>query len=231
MDENLHKDHRKRVREEFLRNGFDDNTPVHKILELLLFYAIPRKDTNEIAHMLENRFHSLAGILDAPIEQLTEVPGVGESAAILLKLIMPIARRYQADKNEKNARYSSIDDICKFLMNQYFGYNKEVFSISSFSANGKMLGYDVLRVGNIAEVSISTREIIEIVLKYHAVCVVIAHNHPGGTALPSDEDVAVTETIGSALNHINVKLLDHIIIAGDDYVSMAQSRCYQYIFG
>lgn len=231
MGENIHSGHRERVKRDFLENGFNETTPPHKIIEMLLFYSIPRKDTNETAHELLNRFGSVSGILDASVEQLTEVPGVNINTAALIKLIIPIARIYKNDKSTAAEKFESIDGLCDYLMNKYFGYAREVFTVLSLTAGGKLIGCDVLSEGNISEVNISTREVIETVLKRRAACAVIAHNHPDGVALPSREDIDVTETVKSALSHINVKLLDHIIIAGDDYVSMAQSKCFKYIFG
>ncbi len=230
MEESVHSGHRERVRQDFLKNGFNEDTPPHKIIEMLLFYSIPRKDTNVTAHELLNRFGSIAGIIDAPVEQLVKVPGVSMNTAALIKLIMPIARRYLSDKSANVDKYTNIDDICRYLMGRYAGFNKEVFSVTSFSGSGRMLGFDILSTGSISEVNISTREVIETVLKRQAVCVIIAHNHPGGVAVPSKDDVDVTENIKSALNHISVRLLDHIVIAGDDYVSMAQSRIFKYLF-
>ena len=93
-----------------------------------------------------------------------------------------------------------------------------------------MLGFDVLGEGNVSEVNVSTREVVETVLKRQAVCVIIAHNHPDGVAIPSEEDIVITKNIKSALSHINIRLIDHIVICGDDYVSMAQSRLYKGIF-
>ena len=94
---NPHNGHRKRVKEEFLKNGLD-NLPAHRVLEILLFYAIPQKDTNELAHRLEDRFGSLARVLDAPYEELLTVNGVGDNTAVLLRLISSMARRYYLDK-------------------------------------------------------------------------------------------------------------------------------------
>ncbi|MGN0451350.1 MAG: RadC family protein, partial [Acutalibacteraceae bacterium] len=226
----IHDGHRERVKEEFLKNGFNESTPPHKVIEMLLFYSIPRKDTNDLAHLLVNRFGSISGILDAPVEQLTEVKGISLNTAILIKLIISVARIYRSEKSKKIDGYTNHDDVCKFIVSRYFGYTKEVFSVTSFSGNGSILGFDILGEGNISEVNVSTREVIETVLKRQAVCAIIAHNHPSGTAVPSDEDIAVTRNIQSALSHINVKLLDHIVICGDDYVSMAQSRLFMKIF-
>lgn len=230
MGDGIHDGHRERVKEEFLKNGFNESTPPHKVIEMLLFYSIPRKDTNDLAHLLVNRFGSISGILDAPVEQLTEVKGISLNTAILIKLIISIARIYRSEKSKKIDGYTNHDDVCKYIMSRYFGYTKEVFSVTSFSGNGNILGFDILGEGNISEVNVSTREVIETVLKRQAVCAIIAHNHPNGTAVPSEEDIAVTKNIQSALSHINVKLLDHIVISGDDYVSMAQSRLFMKIF-
>lgn len=230
MEENVHSGHRERVRREFLKNGFDEDTPPHKIMEMLLFYSIPRKDTNEIAHELVSRFGSIAGIIDAPVDELVKVNGVNTNTAALIKLIMPVARRYMFDKKRNTHKYSNIDEVGNYLLSRYIGYSKEVFSITSFSGSGSILGFDILSEGDVAEVSISTRTVIEAVLKRQAVCAIIAHNHPDGVAVPSDNDIAVTENIKNALAHINVRLLDHLIIADGDYVSMAQSRLYKNIF-
>lgn len=230
MGKGIHDGHRERVKQEFLKNGFNENTPPHKILEMLLFYGIARKDTNEIAHDLINRFGSVSGVFEAPVEELVKVNGVSLHTASLLKLMIPIIRCYVAEKNEKKINYSNIDDVCDFLLQQYISYTKEVFSVVSFSGSGRMLGFDVLGEGNVSEVNISIREVVETVLKRKAVCVVIAHNHPDGVAVPSREDVAVTRNIKNALSHINIKLVDHIVIGGDDYVSLAQSRLFCDIF-
>ncbi|MGN0493169.1 MAG: RadC family protein [Acutalibacteraceae bacterium] len=230
MGDGVHDGHRERVKQEFLKNGFDESTPPHKIMEMLLFYSIPRKDTNEIAHELLNRFGSISGILDAPANQLTEIKGVSLNTVALLKLVISVARIYRTEKSEKQGRFNNLDEVCDYILSRYFGYTNEVFSVISFSGNGRILGFDILGEGNVSEVNVSTREIIETALNRQAVSVIIAHNHPSGTAVPSEEDIAVTKNIQSALSHINVKLLDHIVICGDDYVSMAQSRLFRKIF-
>ena len=230
MAKSVHSGHRDRVRDEFLFKGISESTPPHKVVEYILFHSIPQKDTNETAHALLERFGSISGILDAPAEQLMRVKGISKVSVSLLKLILPVARIYSSEKNSADKVLKDIDDISQYLLGKYFGYEKEVFSMLSLNASGKVLGYDVLSSGNVSEVTVSVRDIVEVVLKRRAVCVAIAHNHPGGVALPSEEDIKITELIDRTLKNINAKLLDHVIIAGDDYVSMAQSRCFDYIF-
>lgn len=230
MQDNPHEGHRRRVREEFLANGFGENTPPHKFLEMLLFYSIPRKDTNVLAHKLLERFGSLAGVLDASAEELEKIPGITENTAALLKLIVPTARKYQSDKCEIKNRYESIDDICEFLLSKYFGFNEEVFAVTSLSLNGRILGFDILSSGSPFSVAVSSRSVVETALRRNAACVIISHNHPGSSALPSSEDIQVTALLKEALAHVNVRLSDHIIIADGDYVSLAHSRGLEEIF-
>ena len=120
MEKGVHDGHRQRLKEEFLAKGFDENTPPHKIMEMLLFYSIPRKDTNEIAHNLVNRFGgTVSGVLDASVEELVKVDGVSHHTAALIKLMVPIVRCYLTEKNEKKNIYSNIDEVCDFLVQKY----------------------------------------------------------------------------------------------------------------
>lgn len=230
MTENLHYGHRKRVKEKFEQHGFDESTPEHEVLEMLLFYSIPRRDTNVIAHSLINRFGSLCGVLEAPKEELVEVDGISENSALLIKLMLPIAHIYSSKKCSCEKCFKSIEQIGDFLLNKYFAYTDEVFSVISVDASGQLLGYDVVERGNLRAVGIPVRKLIETVIKRKSPGIIIAHNHPSGIALPSEYDVKTTIQIMQAMRHIDVKLLDHFIIANGDYVSMAQSRRYDDIF-
>lgn len=230
QNQNPHKDHRDRVRKEFLQNGFSDFTPAHKIIEMLLFYSIPRKDTNELAHSLLDCFGSLSAMLEAPYEELMKVPGVGENTAALIKLILPICRMYQNDKNKNTNCFNSIDSIGEYLLKKYFGFSEEVFAITTFNSKGGIIAFDILNSGDVSSVGVTTRNVIETVIKRKAVTAVISHNHPNGNALPSKSDIEMTERLSKALSHISVKLLDHIIIADNDFVSLVQSQAYSYIF-
>ena len=231
IDENLHKDHRKRVKEEFFRNGFDHKTPPHKVLELLLFYCIGRKDTNPLAHKLINRYHTLSGVLDAPVKELITFNGLTESNVGLLKMIMPIARIYQYEKIMKEPKFRDIDDIGNFLLHEYAGIFDESVAILCLNSSGKVLDFDFISEGDPSSVGLSIRDVIRVAMNSGCTTVVLAHNHPSGIALPSAADVKITEQVAQALNHINVHLLDHIIIADDDYVSMRSSSEYNKIFG
>ncbi len=230
MSENKHEGHRERVRRDFLENGFSETTPPHKILEMLLFYSIPRRDTNEIAHELINTFGSIQGVFDAPIDQLLKVKGITENTVALLKMILPIASIYRAEKVNHDKNFTSTNQIGDYLLEKYLCYTKETVAITSFNGKGQILGFDVLAEGDSSSAELSIRKILEIVMKRNPVCVVLSHNHPSGFAIPSNEDLALTNKLFTLLANINVRLLDHIIIANNDYVSLAQSRNYKAIF-
>ncbi len=229
MAENLHAKHRERVRKEFLANGFDIDTPPHKMLEMLLFYSIPRKDTNEIAHKLLNEFGSVSAVLEAPPRELMKIDGVGENTVALFKLIMPIARKYLAEKKDRK-EIKTLNELCDFVHARHFGYDREVFCMTSLDNAGKILAFDKICEGDIAVVGVPLRDVIETILKRKASAIVISHNHPTGQAVPSPEDVEATKLVARAVANIGVKLLDHIVVVPDDYVSMVQSKQFFSIF-
>lgn len=232
MQKNVHAGHRDRVKKEFIENkfSFSQNTPPHKVLELLLFFCVRQADTNPLAHQLLERYQSIAGVLDAPVGELITYDGLTESNVILLKMIMPLARIYRSDKQNLNSCFRNVSEIGDFLLDPYMGLCEERLSILSLDGNCRKLSFDFISTGDMSSVGVSTRDIIQLTLKTGATCVVMAHNHPGGIALPSGADVAITEMVSTALSHIGVKLVDHIIIANDDYISMMQSKQYKYLF-
>lgn len=231
MARELHKDHRKRVREEFLANGFSEATPPHKILEMLLFYSIPRADTNETAHLLLKQFGSFDKVIDAPVEELKKVNGVGENTAVLLKLIADVTRLYMKEKTDLGRKkFYSLDEVGDFLTTRYIGRTKETFAVTSFDNQGSMLGFDIIAEGEVGEVSISLRNLVETAIKRNAAYVILSHNHPGGQAVPSNRDIETTTKICEVLRNINIAVLDHIILCDNDYVSLLISDSYKHLF-
>lgn len=230
MNKNVHEGHRERVRQEFLQYGFSENTPPHKILELLLFYCVQRADTNPIAHELIDRYGSVAGVLDAPTQELASFKGLSERSAVLLKLIMPTARRYLYDKSEQKPTFCSLDAIGKYVLSRYLGETKEKTGIMCLDTKGSLLCFRFLSEGDIASVGISMRDLAKTALNCGATAVVLCHNHPNGIAIPSDSDVTVTKNASETLSKIGVQLIDHIVVSDTDFVSMAQSEQYGHIF-
>lgn len=230
MDKNLHDGHRDRIRDEFLQHGFDQNTPPHKVLEILLFYCVQRSDTNPIAHELINKYGSVAGVLDAPVEELAAFKGLSKRSAVLLKLIMPIARRYIYDKSEQRPTFTSLDSIGKYMLSRFLGETQERLAVLCLDAKGCLLDFSFVGKGDISSVGLSQRDLVKQVINCNATAAVLCHNHPNGIAVPSDSDVSLTKDAADTLCKIGVQLIDHIIIGDTDFVSMAQSEKYGYIF-
>lgn len=230
MKDNPHKGHRDRLREEFLSHSGSAKMPNHKLLEMLLFYGIPQRDTNELAHNLINTFGSLHAVFEADVIDLAKIKGMTKNAACLIKLILPIAKSYILDKYNDESYLRTTEEIGNFILARFFAAHKEQCAILCLNHMGRVLAYDILSEGDIDSVGISVRSIIEKTLQTGATSIVIAHNHPGGIALPSQSDVRMTEAIADALRTVSVKFIDHLIIAGDDYVSMASTTEYKEIF-
>ncbi len=227
---NCHTGHRKRVRDEFIAKGFDKNTPPHKILEMLLFYSVPQVDTNITAHNLINRFKSLNGVFSADINDLKSVAGIGENSAVLIKLVSSIMNVCACEKNRMVVDFATTDDIGEYLLREYIGINVEKLGVLCIDTIGRKLDFEFVAEGNITAVGISSRDIIRVAVNAGATNVVLCHNHPNGVALPSNADEEVTKFLADTLSPVGIRILDHIIISGNDYISMAQSQNYSYIF-
>ena len=218
----VHKGHRERLKARFLETGLDSFTDV-QALELLLFYAIPRKDTNPIAHALLDRFGSLSQVLDAPLEALKKVPGISDHSASLLRLVTELARFYQVDSAQRTEVLTSLDACGRYLVPRFFGRKVETVFLLCLDAKCKVLCCREIGEGSVNAASISVRKVVEAALSANATSVVLAHNHPSGVALPSADDVQTTRRIAAALSAVEVKLIDHIVVAEGDFISMAQS--------
>lgn len=217
-----HDGHRERLKRRFLEHGLDNFNDLNAI-ELLLFYAIPRQDTNELAHRLLDRFGSLAGVLEATPEELLQVKGIGENALTLLKLIPQMDRRYQMSKNADQKRIRSSEDAGKVLVPRFRYAREEVVYLLSLDSRNLLIACDEMGRGTLGEASISVRSIVETALKRNAAAVILSHNHVDGFAIPSKADQLATRQIRDALTLVGITLSDHIIVAGDDFVSFSDS--------
>ena len=218
----IHKEHRQRMRERFLAEGLDHFTE-YQVLELMLFYVIPRRDTNPIAHALIDRFGSLSQVLEAPVEELEKVDGIGPNAALLLNLITAVARYYAVNRTEKQKILRTIEDCGDYLKSFFVGRRSEMVYLLCLDAKCKVLGCREVGEGSVNSANVPLRRVVEIALGLNASSVVLAHNHPSGLALPSGEDIATTQRVAAALSAVDVHLVDHIIVADDDFVSLVQT--------
>ena len=226
---NLHENHRERVKRRFLQSGLDDFDS-HNILELLLFFSIARKDTNETAHQLIEEFGSLSGVCDAPYEELLKVPGIGESSAALLKLIPGLCRRYLEDKCSHISVINSTKLAGTYLLSKFVGVTQERIILMCLDAKCRLLSCATVYEGSVNAAEVNIRCLVEQTIRSNASSVIISHNHPGGVALPSPEDIVTTKRIIEAMRMISVHVVDHIIVADDDYVSLADSAQYTGLF-
>lgn len=230
MSENIHEGHRERLKEEIISADISEAKSPVKLLEMLLFYGIPQKDTAVIAHELIRRFGDFSGVLEASIDDLVAVKGMTRNAASLIKLMRPVGRTYVLAKFKHKEVLTTRDDIGDYILTQYFAIDRECLSLLCLNRLGKILSFEILMTGSVDSVGLSMRSVLERVIKSEATAVVIAHNHPGGIALPSPQDIEITRQIAAALATISVSFVDHIIVADEDYVSMALSSEFGYIF-
>ena len=218
----VHDGHRNRLKTRFISqglSGFED----HNVLELLLFYSIPRSDTNEIAHRLLNQFKTLSGVFDAPVEELCKIKGVSTHTATLIKLIPELTAVYNTDKTKDIKIVSSTKEAGSFFVPRVYGKKNEEVHALFLDDKKKVIRCDKLFEGTVNSTPITVKKVVAAAVNTNATSVVIAHNHPGGVALPSRADMIATEKIYKALKLINIELCDHIIVADDDFVSMADS--------
>lgn len=228
-EKGLHEGHRKRVKNRFITEGLDKFQD-HQILELLLFYAIPRKDTNEIAHALLNKFRSLSGVMDAPIQVLQE-NGLSENAAVLLKLIPAVCSSYMKDKYTSSNKYQiTQENIGEFILPFFVGADSEQVLLMLFDAKGNLRYCDIVSRGSINASDVSIKKIVNIAAKFNMSSAVIAHNHPSGIPIPSKVDISTTIKLKDSLRAVGIILLDHIIVADMTYTSMANTEEYEDIF-
>ncbi len=221
----IHEGHRARLKNRFRQEGLDHFDELY-VLELLLYYCIPRKDTNPIAHRLLDHFGSITAVLDASAEELEKVEGVSKATSTFLSLITDVGRYYNTRKKKPGDILHKLDQCGDYLAPHFFGCSIEVVYLLCLDAKGKVLWCNKIGEGSINSASIPVRRVVEIALGVKATTVVLAHNHPSGLALPSADDVQTTYRIAAALNAVDVVLADHIVVSQDDYVSMVQSNYY-----
>ena len=217
---------RQRLKERFLRDGLD-HFEEHQVLELLLFYGIPQRDTNEIAHELIRKFGSLSKVLEATPEELSEVKYVGDNVTTLFQLITAVARYYQVNCAMREEILTSIDACGRYLVPFFYERQNETVFLLCLDAKCKVLSCEKVGEGSVNSAGVPVRKIVELALKANATSVILAHNHPSGLAIPSGEDIQTTRRVAMALDAVEIGLVDHIIVADSDWVSLSQSGLYR----
>lgn len=221
----LHAGHRARVKEEFRKQGLE-HFPRHRVLELLLFYTMRRSDTNPVAHRLMDRFGSLSGVFDAPIELLQEVEGVGLESATLIKLVPELLRAYLDDKADVKHMIKSCEDAKEYVRHKFLGEEQECVLLVCLAANGRMLHSSWISRGTRQSVELSPAVVVRTALRCGAVKALLAHNHPDGLCNPSSRDLRTTSILYDELARVGVELTDHIIVAPGGVYSMVEQGMF-----
>ena len=227
-----HEGHRQRLKKRFVRDGFEHFEP-HNILEMALFYTSPRQDTNGLAHDLIARFGSLASVCDAPYDVLRGVPGVGEETAVFLKMIPEFARMYTQSRQSPKAVLMTPEEAVAFFEPRFIGRTNEVFMAAFVNGRGELIAADILSEGDDTAVVMDVMAVTRRAFLLNAAAVIAAHNHPHGFAVPSAQDVAMTDKLAASLNAMGIRLCDHIIFSREDHIRMSRvktARRDYYVF-
>ena len=220
--ENPHAGHRQRLKDRFVQEGGLEHFELHNVLEILLFFGIPQKDTNEIAHELIHTFGSFPQVFLADVEQLAAVKGMTRNAAILIKLVPEVYRKFIEESKEKDEILDTTDKIREYLIPKFTGRSEEVVYLLCMNNACKLLRAEIIAKGGKSMAHVDLRKVAEVVLQCGAVSIVLAHNHPHGIARPSTQDIETTRKMQKVLSQLNIEFLDHFVIAGDTAVSMME---------
>ena len=215
----IHDGHRARIRQRFREQGLSGFAE-HEVLELLLTFSIARKDVNPLAHELIAQFGSLSAVLEADESELLRVSGVGENTAALLSLMPELFGVYQRSSMGERPRVGNLNEAKAYCRSLFFGSHEEMVYMICLDQRGHVIHPALLRRGTVDEVMIYPREVVETAIRYHAHAVLLTHNHPSGTVEPSQADISITARICTALEAIDIPMVDHLILGRDSVYSM-----------
>ena len=219
--DSTHNGHRERMRERFLQTEFD-GFEEHQILEMLLYYVYPRNDTNPMAHKLLDKIGTISDVLDSPIDVLMDA-GLTKNGATFLSMLPHISRIYLDDKNNNRNKIIDFSNLGEYFAHKFVGRKEENLILLLADAKGKEIFCGVVATGSFYASEAPLRRIVDLALRYNAATAVIAHNHPSGVAMPSKGDIKATTDVANALSYVGVKLIDHIIVADCDYISLYET--------
>lgn len=214
--------HRKRLRERFERSGFDGFHD-HEVLELLLSGVIPRRTLKPIAKELLDRFKSLSAVLDAPIEYLRKVTGIGPQAAVMIASIPRLLDRYQQDRWSNRTTFTSTGEAVSYLSARLGTERHEIFCVLALNSRNGLIAAEDIQRGTVNRAAVYPRLVVEASLKHRATALILSHNHPGGDPNPSAADRQLTRRLKRILGDLDISVHDHIIIAGPTYYSFAEN--------
>ncbi len=212
--------HYSRLRQRFLLGGIDGFLD-YEVVELLLKLADNRRDQKITAKLLLNTFKSLRGVLEASPEQLKKIKGIGDANIFGLKLVQSVARRYLKEQIIGENYIQSSENVLDYLRHNLRDRGREVFLVVLLNGRNQVLDIVELFEGTLTTSAVYPREVIKLILEKDAAAVIFVHNHPSGNPKPSKDDQNLTQKLKAACATIDVQLHDHLIIAGNEYTSMA----------
>lgn len=219
-NKSIHSGHRERMRSRLLQSGIDSFQD-HELIEMLLYYIQPRGDTNEKAHKLLNEFGSLSMLINADSADLQRRCQINENGAVFFTIVKEILRRFDSERWKPKKLIDSSDiagEYAKFLLSHE---KIECFYVMCLDSQSRLISSALISMGTVNETHVYTRSIVEAAIKFNARSIILAHNHPGGSLMPTSSDVETTVNIIKALNMIDIIVADHIIVAGNEYLSMS----------
>lgn len=221
-----HAGHRQRMRDRFIQTDLAGFAP-HEVLELLLFYAIPQRDVNPLAHRLLDHFGSLYGVMSASVEELSAVEGMGNYASSLVHLVYEMHRYVELSRENPREVMKNYRDAQRHCLRLLSGLKNEKLYAVCLNAKMEILSDVLLSQGTVGEVPVYPRMVAQAVLRYNTRCVVLCHNHPGGSLFPSPDDIRVTQSLGEMFQSMEIALADHVIVAGNQAISMRAADLFQ----
>lgn len=226
MGDNKHADHRLRMRKRFLDEKGFDNFSDHEILEVLLYLCLPRCDTNEIAHDLLDEFGSFSSVLEKSPYELKKVKGISDAAAVYISMITEFCKKYYNDRLQPDMILDSSEKMAEYIIPKFIGCTEEQVYCICLNNVCRILSCDLLSKGDVSSSNISVRMAVENAIRHNSTNIILAHNHPQGLALPSNDDIAVTKSLQKGLEAIGINLVDHFIVAQNDAISLKQSKYF-----
>ena len=227
-----HAEHRSRMRKRYKKNGLD-SLEFHEMLELILYYPIPRLNTSEIARDLEKKFgKSLSAIFEADENILKEIKGISDNTALFLKLLADITRKYNIERAESAAKHASV--ITKqiyedYLIAYYTGKTVETVVLLTLNNRMELISADDIYIGSVNSAKVDMNKMVKIALNNNAAGVIVAHNHPNGQDYPSPEDIETTKHLSRLFNDISIHFIDHYVVAETKISSIKDKLVHDYL--